>query len=135
MKNLIIFILAFIMLIPGVCSFASEKKVEDTIIKTGNSDRDIMPFLETSVLKWGKYFSKIYGECNEDNITVRMDASGRYVTFKEIERASYAFAKELALTYPLYTAKVTVFPSDLEKSWRVICWEIENGKVIAYQEN
>ncbi len=83
----------------------------------------------------GQYFSKIYGECSDGHIAIRMDSNGSSDTFNDVKKASYSFVKELALLFPLYTAKIEVFPAESEKSWHVIRWEAENGEIISYQEN
>ncbi|MCK9615106.1 MAG: hypothetical protein M0R48_06350 [Candidatus Omnitrophica bacterium] len=135
MKIITILIFALIMFIPGFFTYAVEKTIGDTIVETGHCDRDIMPFLETAAAKWGEHFIKIYGECNNGSISIRIDSSGKYETFNEIKKTSFSFVKELALIFPLSTAQVEVFPAEVEKSWHIIRWEVKNGEITSYQEN
>lgn len=135
MKIITILIFTLFMLIPGISTYTAEKTIADTIVETGYCDRDIMPFLETAAAKWGKNFIKIYGECNNGQISIRIDSSGKCETFNEIKKASFSFAKELASIFPLYTAQVEIFPAETEKSWHIIRWEIGNGEITSYQEN
>jgi len=135
MKNITILILAIVAF--AFCAFthADEKTLPDTVVETGYCDRDIKPFLETAAGKWGEYFSKIYGECSKGHISIRMDSNGKSETFNDVQKASFSFAKDLALIFPLYTAQVEVFPAENEKSWHIIRWEAENGEITSYREN
>lgn len=135
MKNIAILLFALIMLTPGVFAYPAEKTIGDTVVETGYCDRDIAPFLEEAAAKWGVYFSKIYGECSDGHISIRMDSNGKSETFNEIKKTSFSFAKELALMFPLYTAKVKVFPAKNEQSWNIIQWETGSGEIISYLEN
>jgi len=135
MQIITILIFAFLVFTPGSFAYAAEQAIGDTIVETGYCDRDITPFLETAAAKWGKYFVKIYGECDSGRITIRMDSNAAAETFNEIKKASFSFAKELALMFPLYTAQVEVFPAEAEKSWHIIRWETGSGEIISYQEN
>lgn len=135
MKSLAITTFTFLAVNIAVFASAPQQSGNKAIVEIGYCDRDIKPFLDDAALKWGKYFLKIYGECDRGHISIKIYSSGRYMTFEEIKKESYDFCKELALIYPLYSSKVTVIPSESEKSWSVIYWEIENGKVTTYQEN
>lgn len=135
MKNISILIFVIFALIPGVLTCAAEKTIGNTVVETGYCDRDIAPFLEAAAAKCGKYFSKIYGECSNGHISIRMDSNGKSETFNEIKKTSFSFAKELALIFPLYTAQIEVFPAESEKSWYIIRWDTEKGEIASYQEN
>jgi len=135
MKNILVLIFAVIALISGALTCAAEKTIGNTVVETGYCDRDITPFLESAAAKWGEYFIKIYGECSDGHISIRMDSNGKSETFNEIKKTSFSFTKELALMFPLYTAQIEVFPAESEKSWHIIRWEAGNGEIISYQEN
>ena len=135
MQIVTILIFAFVVFIPGSFAYAVEQTIGDTIVETGYCDRDITPFLETAAAKWGKYFVRIYGECDNGHVSIRMDSNASAETFNEIKKTSFSFAKELALIFPLYTAQVEVFPAEVEKSWHIIRWKTGSGEIISYQEN
>jgi hypothetical protein len=129
-----LFISTIVLSAVGFFGYAAEC-AGNVAVETGYCDRNITPLLETAAVKWGQYFSKIYGECSDGHIAIRMDSNGSSDTFNDVKKASYSFVKELALLFPLYTAKIEVFPAESEKSWHVIRWEAENGEIISYQEN
>jgi len=135
MKNVIILIFVIFAFISGAFTYAAEQTIGDTIVETGYCDRDITPFLEAAAAKWGEYFIKIYGECTNGHISIRMDSNGKSETFNAIKKTSFSFAKELALIFPLYTAQIEVFPAESEKSWHIIRWDTEKGEIAFYQEN
>ncbi|MDD4954635.1 MAG: hypothetical protein PHP17_01150 [Candidatus Omnitrophica bacterium] len=135
MKNITILTSLVISLAIGVFSYAQEKLKIDTVVQTGYSDRDLKPFLDEAAAKWGEYFSGIYGECLNGHIAIRMESNGKSETFNNIQKASFSFAKELAIAFPLYTAQVEVFPAESEKSWHIMRWEAVNGELTSYEEN
>lgn len=135
MKNVIIPVLAIIAFVSGAFTCEAEKTIGDTVVETGYCDRNITPFLEAAAAKWGEYFIKIYGECSDGHIFIRMDSNGKSETFNEIKKTSFSFAKELAMMFPLYTAQIEIFPAEGEKSWHIIRWDTENGEITAYKEN
>lgn len=135
MKNIIILTFLSISLVAGIFSHAQEKPKIDTVVQIGYSDRDLKPFLDEAAAKWGAYFSGIYGECANGRIAVRMESNGKSETFNDIQKASFSFAKELAIAFPLYAAQVEVFPAESEKSWHIMRWGAENGELTSYEEN
>lgn len=134
MKSTIILAVFAIVFSFNAC-YAEQDEAIDTIVETGICDRDISSFLKDAAAKHGEYFSKIYGECANGHISVRMDSNGKSETFNDVKKASFSLAEELALFFPLYTAQVDVYPAENEKAWNVIQWGIENGKVTSYYEN
>jgi len=119
----------------GAFAAEGDKPVSNAIVDFLPSDRDISQFLNSAALKWDKYFSRITGECNDSYISIRIDTNGKYDTFNEIQKATHDLAAELALSFPLYTGQVDVFPSDSEKTWNFMSWQIKDGQIISYQEN
>ncbi len=130
-----IFIFIAVLLFCNIYVSGAQYIIGNVLIETGYSDKDMRSFLESSAVKYDKYFSKIYGENNNRHIIIKLYSRGQNLTFEEIKNKGYSFAAELVLAYPSYSMEISVFPSSADKSWHVIRWEIEAGQITTFQEN
>ncbi|MEI8349254.1 MAG: hypothetical protein WCI77_03780 [Candidatus Omnitrophota bacterium] len=118
----------------GVVWAIAEKKVGTVTIKASTGTRDIMPFLEDMVVRWGKYFRLLYGEYKNDKIVIQIDTNGNYFVFDEISRVGHAVAYEVATLYPLAEATIVMRAPESEGAWHTLEWTVIEGEITNYTE-
>lgn len=132
-KKLFFILLAFTLTL-NLFAYNIVKKIGSVSVTVGDSNRQIMPFLEKIVASWGKYFERIYADYRKNKIFININANGSYLTFEEIKNASCAVVDEVMRTYPFCDANVTVFAHPCDKSWQRLEWVVQDGKIADFKE-
>lgn len=131
-----LFLACAIILPPNIClSVPTKQKIDNVVVEVGRGTRDIAPFLEKIVRKWGRYFERVYGVYRDENIVINVNANSLYLTFDEIIDIGNALAQEIAVTYPLCDATLIISVPKDGQAWHKLQWEIEDGEILSYSDS